>query len=234
VKPLQQTLATVLLQVYPHFRVWLLSEQSIDTEISDLMESLEKMTEKFPGKLKIIRRHIELSTQAIYYGLQLVRANAAPNDLVLTLSVGDVMSSHYALQIINDQFISQACWILYGNTRRFDFRTRKEFNSSAEEDNGLWKPSVYRAFLLDGVSQDSFKEGDGNWIRDGHILAPFVFDLLELSSQRHGYQTSDTISSSQVSVDRESIEGAQSRLIKEGYDRAVIFPYSACCGKKKC
>eukprot|EP00397_Hematodinium_sp_SG-2012_P004017 GEMP01004028.1.p1 GENE.GEMP01004028.1~~GEMP01004028.1.p1 ORF type:complete len:971 (+),score=164.07 GEMP01004028.1:88-2913(+) len=236
VEPLRHTLATVLSQEYPNFCLWLVDDASTDRGTVDLLKSLGKITEKFPhAKLKFIRsKHsARLASHAMYYGLQLIRANAAPNDLVLTLPVGDVLSSHYALQIINEQFISQACWVLYWAKFGPRFETRKEF--IWDKNRGFWKPHVYRAFLLDGVSQESFKDANGNWLSNDQVIAPFMFDILELSSKRHGYQKSEPIfSSSQPQVNQALIQASQARTIKEGYDHAVIFPYSVCCGKKKC
>lgn len=233
VEPLRQTLTTVLSQEYPNFRVWLIYDASAGRRTLDLIKSLRKVTEQFvAAKLKVVRakKMGRLTSHALYYGLQLVRANAAPNDLVLTLPIGDVLSSHYALQIINQQFISQQCWVLYW--AKGSHKTRKEFVLA--ENPGFWNPNIYRAFLLDGVSQESFKDDNGNWLDNGQVIAPFGFDILELSSKRHGYQTSQIFSSSQPQVSDADIRSAKARSVKEGYDVAAIFPYSVCCGKKKC
>ena len=186
-------LKSLKLQEYSNYECIIMDDASTDNSTS-LIEKFIKDEDKFT----LVRNRENIGPLGNAYLAVMNHTNhAASDDIIVILDGDDFLYSKRTLNILNDCYNSNDCWMTYGSDINLSDRKRGKFSQAIPEyviDNNLyrqfkWTTShlrTYKKFLVENVDIRDLKDDQGAFFKAAGDLA-MMFPMLEMSREKACY-----------------------------------------------
>ena len=171
-------------QTFKNFNILVIDDCSTD-DSPKIIKSWAKHFESFEVITNDVNRGPAYTKwQAITW----TRAHSSKNDIFTILDGDDYFSTHVALEIIVNKYLTTKCWTTYGSAdgkfskRAFTLKQTDIDNMRGVERFNFQHPRTCLCFLLDYMVKTDFMDGSGKWLKRV-TDRQFVYKLLELSGQ---------------------------------------------------
>tara|TARA_R100000234_G_C4966479_1_gene164142 strand:- start:75 stop:833 length:759 start_codon:yes stop_codon:yes gene_type:complete len=192
-KWIDKSLRSVVLQEYKNFECLIMDDASSDNSVSYVKRVIEGdsrftlvTNEKNLGPLGNVQKAITSNI-----------INIEDEDIIVILDGDDFFYSKRTLNILNDCYNENSCWMTYGSYVSLSDKKRGKFAKQLPAyvvENNLFRQHEwctshlrsYKKFLVDNVKPEDLKDEDGNFFKAAGDLA-LMFPLLELSGDKSQY-----------------------------------------------
>jgi FkbM family methyltransferase len=173
---IERCIASVVSQDYVNFNMYIIDDCSTDDTYDVAKSFIEKIKEP---RITIIKNKSNMG--AVYNQISTILEFCAPDDIVMLLDgddslVNDNQIFHYYNNLYDGttEFTYGSCWSMIDNipliAQNYPEEVKK--NKTYREHKFNWNMPythlrTFKAYLLDSVSDDAFKDENGNWYKAG-------------------------------------------------------------------
>ena len=190
-KWLRACLGSVKLQGYENYQCIIIDDCSSDSSVEVIREEISENT-KF---LFIENRDRKLALKNIYEAIEI--SEPSDEDIIITLDGDDWFATKNTLEILNNKYKEDDCWITYGSYIEYPSKVRGKFSRQIPKEiidsnsfrESEWMSSHLRTFkhkLWKMIKKEDFLEEDGRFC-DGAWDMIFMFPMLEMASHRSAF-----------------------------------------------
>ena len=190
-KWIKMTIRSLKLQSYKNFQCILVDDCSTDSSV----EIIRKEIAEDPKFLLIENKDKKLALKNIYEAI--VAATPANEDIIITLDGDDWLAAKNTLEILNNKYKEDDCWITYGSYIEYPSKVRGKFSRQIPKEiidsnsfrESEWMSSHLRTFkykLWKMIKKEDFLEDDGRFC-DGAWDMIFMFPMLEMAGTKSSY-----------------------------------------------
>jgi len=190
-KWIKMTIRSLKLQSYKNFQCILVDDCSTDSSV----EIIRKEIAEDPKFLLIENKDKKLALKNIYEAI--VAATPANEDIIITLDGDDWLAAKNTLEILNNKYKEDDCWITYGSYIEYPSKVRGKFSRQIPKEiidsnsfrESEWMSSHLRTFkykLWKMIKKEDFLEDDGRFC-DGAWDMIFMFPMLEMAGHKSAY-----------------------------------------------
>jgi glycosyltransferase involved in cell wall biosynthesis len=187
-KWVSKSIKSVKLQNYENFHCIVADDCSTDQSYEICKQSIGD-----DGRFTLIRSETNLGPLGNAYEAAINHADSK-DDIIVILDGDDFFYSPNTLQILNDAYNTNNCWMTYGSYINLSDKSRGKFSKQLPDhiiDNSLyrnyqWSTSHLRSYkfeLLKKVNRSDLLDEDGEYFRAACDLA-LIYPLLEISGYR--------------------------------------------------
>jgi len=190
-KWIKMTIRSLRLQNYKNFQCILVDDCSSDSSAEIIKEEIGED----PKFLFIENKDRKLALKNIYETIAM--SEPADEDIIITLDGDDWLAAKNTLEILNNKYKEDDCWITYGSYVEYPSKVRGKFSRQIPKEiidsnsfrESEWMSSHLRTFkykLWKMIKKEDFLEDDGRFC-DGAWDMIFMFPMLEMASHRSAF-----------------------------------------------
>tara|TARA_R100000951_G_scaffold30859_1_gene26515 strand:- start:814 stop:1569 length:756 start_codon:yes stop_codon:yes gene_type:complete len=190
-KWLSACLKSVKLQGYENYQCIVVDDCSSDSSVEIIREEIGEN----PKFLFIENRDRKLALENIYKAIEI--SEPSEEDIIITLDGDDWFATKNTLDILNNKYKEDDCWITYGSYMEYPSKVRGKFSRQIPKEiidsnsfrESEWMSSHLRTFkykLWKMIKKEDFLEDDGRFC-DGAWDMIFMFPMLEMAGQKSAF-----------------------------------------------
>jgi glycosyltransferase involved in cell wall biosynthesis len=166
-----------------------------DCSTDSSVEIIRKEIAEDPKFLLIENKDKKLALKNIYEAIAM--AKPADEDIIITLDGDDWLAAKNTLEILNNKYKEDDCWITYGSYIEYPSKVRGKFSRQIPKEiidsnsfrESEWMSSHLRTFkykLWKMIKKEDFLEDDGRFC-DGAWDMIFMFPMLEMAGHKSAF-----------------------------------------------
>lgn len=190
-KWLSACLKSVKLQGYENYQCIVVDDCSSDSSVEIIREEIGEN----PKFLFIENRDRRLALENIYEAIEI--SEPSEEDIIITLDGDDWFATKNTLDILNNKYKEDDCWITYGSYMEYPSKVRGKFSRQIPKEiidsnsfrESEWMSSHLRTFkykLWKMIKKEDFLEDDGRFC-DGAWDMIFMFPMLEMAGHKSAF-----------------------------------------------
>ena len=187
---IERCIQSVVQQDYENYQLILIDDASTDNTVNVVNDAINSLPKDIQNKIKFITR--DTNTGAVFNHLSALNSLVDSKDVVMLLDGDDwLVNNNTIFHFYNDlyqqgaEFTYGSCWSLVDNIPLIaqDYPSAVKANRSYRNHKFAWNmPYTHlRTFsrkLFNGVSNEQFKDSNGNWLKAGGDGALF-YEMIE-------------------------------------------------------
>jgi hypothetical protein len=187
---IERCIQSVVQQDYENYQLILIDDASTDNTVNVVNNTINSLPKDIQNKIKFITR--DTNTGAVFNHLSALNTLVDSKDIVMLLDGDDwLVNNNTIFHFYNDlyqqgaEFTYGSCWSLVDNIPLIaqDYPSAVKANRSYRNHKFAWNmPYTHlRTFsrkLFNGVSNEQFKDSNGNWLKAGGDGALF-YEMIE-------------------------------------------------------